>query len=607
LSILVAILLFIAPAFCAAETTHEVHFKGTESELDVYFIRGKEAGPTVLLVGGIQGNEPGGYLAADLYADISLKRGNMIVVPRANFMSIVKNSRGVRGDMNRKFAANGEQHDGDVRVVDVIKRLMEQSDFFINLHDGSGFFAPKWESPLRNPMRYGQSVIADSEELTRPDGKVLQLGLLVSRVLDKVNPQIGDSGHIFRFNNHRTRDERTMHKEQRLSATYYALTKVGIPAFAIETSNSIPDYQMRVTYQTMVVNAFLDEFGVIREHPKVSLENPYLKYLIVSINGRTPIVASARDLLKTRKGDRLQIVHIESNYSRGLTASIKGSRDSLNYLGREIALWEDMVLEIRKDRFLIAAIPVEVMKEAPLSDSAGVHFEPRIDYFCVRVNNRTLVLEPGKELIVFRGDQLVILDPKTNLAPEDEKTMRIDLRGFQAGDSPYPTEDRGHVINTEKDLQQEYGRVAGPFTVFALQAKLGKRVFGQGYIAVAEPKLDYLVLKTDRAAGFVVYPGDKLEAPESGAIQIMDVRTNLPDETPLFITMSGRTVPWVRSGSAGIDPALLAGQETPLDITREGRSIGRIWLRPGKEFALISGGKQTPVPILPVRHSDRVN
>ena len=97
-------LIFLLSTQLEAKTTSRVYFKGTDAELEVHFINGEVSGPTLLLLGGIQGDEPGGYLAADLYADISLKKGNMIVVPRANFPSIVGNSRGVAGDMNRKFA-----------------------------------------------------------------------------------------------------------------------------------------------------------------------------------------------------------------------------------------------------------------------------------------------------------------------------------------------------------------------------------------------------------------------------------------------------------------------------------------------------------------------
>lgn len=593
-------LLILSVASVHADTVHQVHFKGTDSELDVYTIRGTEPGPTLLLLGGIQGDEPGGYLAADLYADLTLKKGSLIVVPRANFLSIVENSRGSNGDMNRKFAGESVGADRDAAVVAIIKQLMRKSDFFLNLHDGSGYFAPKWESPVRNPMRFGQSIIADTDHFTRADGKTIDMAGMVRRVLEKVNPQISDSGHVFRFNNHRTPSKDTPHKEQRLSATYHALTKVGIPAFGIETSKDISDYRLRVRYQTMVVNAFLEEVGIVPDTPRMYLENPYLKYLVVSINGRTPIVLTAQDVFRVQAGDTISIVHIESNYSRGITARIQGPDRRFNDLNREIAVGKNTVIEVRKDRFLMARIPVEISRGRS-QPSADMHFEPRLQYFCVRVNDKTFALEPGEELSVIRGDILVIMDPKTNLHQSDETGVRIDLRGFQADSSSYNTEDRGHHINTATDLQEKYGRHRGRDMVFALQAKLNNKVFGEGYIVLSEPSLEYLVLKESQGASFVVYPGDKLELPGNKDLQIVDIKTNCPESSALFLTMSGRTVRWQHSGSAGIDSSKLPVNETPLDITRNGRSLGRIWLKQGSDFRMSSNGNPLRIPV-PVKY-----
>ena len=92
------------------------YFQETEHELNVYKINGVEKGKTLLIIGGIQGNEPGGYLAADLYVDMSLEKGNLIVVPRANFYSIISNQRGVNGDMNRQFAVFSEKDNDHQRA-----------------------------------------------------------------------------------------------------------------------------------------------------------------------------------------------------------------------------------------------------------------------------------------------------------------------------------------------------------------------------------------------------------------------------------------------------------------------------------------------------------
>ena len=572
-------LIFLCSSQLQAKNTSRVYFKGTDAELEVHFINGEVSGSTLLLLGGIQGDEPGGYLAADLYADISLKKGNIIVVPRANFPSIVGNSRGVAGDMNRKFAGRIMASDRDAAVVGVIKELMNESDFFLNLHDGSGFFSPVWESTLRNPMRFGQSIIADAEEHTRADGSVLNMASMVEQVLKKVNAQIPVPEYRFRFNNHRTLEKGTLHKEQRLSATFHALTRVGIPAFGIETSKNIPDHRTRVRYQTMVINAFLEELGIVVENPRLYLEDPKLKFLIVSINGSTPVVVNGNDVLEVRQGDSIRIVQIESNYSRGLTARIKGAAYGLNDIGRDITINEDTSIEVKKDRHLIATIAVKTGMRRSHS-TAEISLKPRVQYFCVKVNSKTFIVEPGEELTVTKGDTLCILDPRTNLSHDREKAMKIDLRGFQA-EGPYSGEDRGHQINTISDLQTQYATLRGPIAIFPLQAKLNSKVFAEAYIAVAEPKMEYVVLRGSGGLSFAAYSGDKLELPAGAVVRIMDVKTNNPTGAPLFIKMAGRSLKWEGSRSAGIDTSKLTETETPLDITRDGKSIGRIWLKQG--------------------------
>ena len=129
------------------------------------------------------------------------------------------------------------------------------------------------------------------------------------------------------------------------------------------------------------------------------------------------------------------------------------------------------------------------------------------------------------------------------------------------------------------------------------------KVFGESFIAVAEPRLEYVVMRESRWGTFVVYPGDRLELPPTAVVKIMDIKTNMAESAPLFLTMSGNTVRWQQSGSAGIDASKLVPEETmPLDITRDGRSLGRVWLKKGKDLRLTSGGNELRVPLSPVRY-----
>ena len=66
---------------------------------------GNNKGNTLLIIGGIQGDEPGGFTAASLIVtNYKIKNGNVWVVPNLAFESIIKRSRGIYGDLNRKFA-----------------------------------------------------------------------------------------------------------------------------------------------------------------------------------------------------------------------------------------------------------------------------------------------------------------------------------------------------------------------------------------------------------------------------------------------------------------------------------------------------------------------
>src|SRR3990167_213274 len=187
------------------KTAHEVYFKDTDYELHIYKIHGTEPGKTLMIIGGIQGDEPGGYLSADLYADMALRKGNLIVVPRANFFSIIEHKRAINWDMNRRFIAINSKEYYEDKIVEILKGLMAQSDYLLNLHEGSGFFRETWESNLKNPLRFGQSIIADTDiYFSKEIGKEILLGDIARKIAHQVNEKIDNPEYHFRFNNHKT-------------------------------------------------------------------------------------------------------------------------------------------------------------------------------------------------------------------------------------------------------------------------------------------------------------------------------------------------------------------------------------------------------------------
>ncbi|MFP5257482.1 MAG: M99 family carboxypeptidase catalytic domain-containing protein, partial [Acidobacteriota bacterium] len=97
---------------------------GGNLDFTLHKLESGRPGPTILVIGGIQGDEPGGFSAAALLVShYKIKSGAVWVVPNLNFLSIIHSSRGVYGDMNRKFA-DLDPKDPEYEAVQKIKAII---------------------------------------------------------------------------------------------------------------------------------------------------------------------------------------------------------------------------------------------------------------------------------------------------------------------------------------------------------------------------------------------------------------------------------------------------------------------------------------------------
>lgn len=339
---------------------HQVFFKGTDFELHVYDIKGRMDGKTMLIIGGIQGDEPGGFLSADLYSDIALEKGNLIVVPRANLKSVILFNRGPDGDMNRLFT-DDKKLDTQGQVVEKLKELMAKSDILLNLHDGWGFHNPKYIDKNRNPNRFGQSIIIDENQFTCDNKQVLNLKDMAEKVLQKVNAKIKDKNlHLHLFNTE-TSSEKSEFKDMRKTATWYALTKECIPAFGIEGSKNVKDIELNVLYHNYAVNEFMELMDIIPEQPKILTDKPIIESIIVKVNDETHHLKGG-NTLNIKDGDIIEVVGIECNYQRGVTCDILGY-GSLNDLNKPISIKGSTKIVFRKDNNKITEINIKTVKD----------------------------------------------------------------------------------------------------------------------------------------------------------------------------------------------------------------------------------------------------
>ena len=221
---------------------------------------GSGDGPVLLVVGGIQGDEPGGFSAATLLAThYRINAGSVWVVPGLNFRSILERDRGLFGDMNRKFAAIAPD-DPELAIVDEIKRIIldDRVAVVLNLHDGSGFYRPAYEDKLRNPKRWGQSLIIDQAHMEAPYcSGLFETAQAVER---EVNSRLIDAAHRYHIHNTRTA-EGNVQMEKTLS--WFAVRN-GKPAFGIEASKEFGT-DMRAYYHLQVIEAYMRQMGISYE------------------------------------------------------------------------------------------------------------------------------------------------------------------------------------------------------------------------------------------------------------------------------------------------------------------------------------------------------
>jgi hypothetical protein len=529
----------VFPSQALSKREHQVYFPNTAYELNIYTIKGKKPGKTLLLIGGIQGNEPGGFLSADLYADMRLEKGNLIVVPRANFYSIITNQRDPNGDLNRKFDIENNSSTMEDQIVSILKKLISESDYLINLHDGAGYYHPKYIDKWRNPTLFGQSIVADCEEYRIPGStKSIKLGDMARKILKEVNPHIQGDLYKFHFMDTRTDAEDSPHREQRGSATYYALTKHNIPAFGVETSKFLPSMDLKVLHHNMVINAFMREFGIIPESPGLNLDPPVLKYLVVAINGQTPIVVEGRQALELRAGDRISVTHIESNYERGLSLDILGY-GGVNDLGKDYAIFRDTSILVRKDHQQVAEIPVRITEKGAAEESRATSGIDKINYFVIEAKGYRLLLANGETLQLVRGEELKIIDVLPHLP--SSSGVKVNFKGFVGQTSSNTGEDRGFTINTGTELMERFS-LDGKGEAYEILVSQGDTTLGRAIVKLTSPKMDFLVLRVNSHGHHILKPKSALSVSREDTICVEEIWTNLSSIDGISLKINGHTV-----------------------------------------------------------------
>ncbi len=376
-----------------------VFFENTQYPLRVHFIQGERPGPTIMIQGGIQGDENAGFIAGQILSRTQVHAGNLIVVPRADVPSINVNRRTCNVDLNRRFDKDYDQYFED-RLARAIRFLIGKCDGFIHLHEGSGFYNPTYIDNLRGPHRYGQSVIIDTDVF---EEKIF-LARMAQNVLGRVNKDIVPQKWSFSLFNTNTFSLSTRYPEQQKSLSFYAVNDLHIPALAIEVSKDIMNLEWKVRHQIDVVREFLHEFGLSCTVPEIDedeIKTWYASLLSLRINGKRfdsePVKLTAYAPFTISMDSAMQ----SQNY-RECAVYVPG-REGYNLLNSEYVPLErfDHLIVVVDGR-IISKIPVSW--EGKWSNKSSMNNS----LWIYSLNDRIHYSPSGSIVNLFEGDQLMM-------------------------------------------------------------------------------------------------------------------------------------------------------------------------------------------------------
>lgn len=348
-------------------------------------------GPTLLVIGGIQGDEPGGFTAASmLVTNYEIKSGSVWVVPNLNFESIIRRSRGIHGDMNRKFNILSRK-DPEFAEVQKIKKIIlnKEVDVVVNLHDGSGFYKKKYINRMHNPNRWGQSIIIDQKNLDA--GKFGGLAEIAENVQQHINKQLRNKDKFFYVKNTETKKGDV---EMEKSLTYFSI-KNKRPAFAVEASKSFLTHE-RTFYHLLAVEGFMENLGI--------------KY-------KRDFNLTRSDVAK-QIGNNLKI----SLYDNRINLDMEKARRYLNY----VPLKKHSSFKYKKNNPLIAVVGNSKVLKVRYGNRYVTSLKPQYFDYDYSLNSLNIQID-GENRKINIGDKVNVEQSFRVLA---EKDYRVNIIGY---------------------------------------------------------------------------------------------------------------------------------------------------------------------------------
>lgn len=215
--------------------------EGTDHETTVYQTTANADGPTVLVIGGMHGNEVAGYEGASAIAEWEIDAGTLVTIPHANAEAVEQRTRtGDDGiDLNRQFS------EGEEPTTNLAQELWNvidnhDPDVVIDLHESIGIYAG---GPVDG---VGQAIFHSDSTETTTDAE---------QAADTVNQKHVDEPGLEFTTDTFAKPE----NEPSGLLVHKAARDLNAQSFLIETLSRGPDLETRVHWHTRLVTNLIEE------------------------------------------------------------------------------------------------------------------------------------------------------------------------------------------------------------------------------------------------------------------------------------------------------------------------------------------------------------
>jgi hypothetical protein len=239
---------------------NDYYIKKICNNVEIFYYGEKtSSNKTILILGGIHGNEPAGSIAIkkfmeEINSNNTKLNNRIILIPYVNHCALLLNSRQVPfiGDLNRKFPITANYNENDLHpIIKEILIQINQADFVIDFHEGWGYYKD-------NTGSIGSTITPTNTDTSNT---------IADLVYDNLNNTIDDNNKKFTilidesYNDTKIKAEPTKYsKNQDIKYTlrYYA-SLINKDYILIETSgqNDIQKIDTRVIQARIVIDTVL--------------------------------------------------------------------------------------------------------------------------------------------------------------------------------------------------------------------------------------------------------------------------------------------------------------------------------------------------------------